>query len=93
MRREVRRGGRSAWSRADPRVAPFTSGDTIEALLASAAIPGVFAPVTVGDRVLVDGGLVANLPVLQAVELGATRLLLFPRCPTRSPLPPAGRWR
>jgi NTE family protein len=60
----------------DPVV--LSSGNTIEALLASAAIPGVFSPVTVGDRVLVDGGLVANLPVLQAVERGATRLFVLP---------------
>jgi NTE family protein len=60
----------------DPVV--LSSGDTIQALLASAAIPGVFSPVTVAGRVLVDGGLVANLPVIQAVELGATRLFVLP---------------
>jgi NTE family protein len=60
----------------DPVV--LSSGDTVEALLASAAIPGVFTPVTVGGRVLVDGGLVANLPVTQAVDLGATRLFVLP---------------
>ena len=56
----------------------LSSGDTIQALLASAAIPGVFPPVAVGDQLLVDGGVLANLPVLQAIELGATRLFVLP---------------
>ncbi|HUA95746.1 MAG TPA: patatin-like phospholipase family protein [Acidimicrobiales bacterium] len=56
----------------------LSSGETTEALLASSAIPGVFPPVTVEDRILVDGGVVANLPVTQAIELGATRLFVLP---------------
>lgn len=42
------------------------------ALRASIAVPGVFSPILLGDRVLVDGGLVANLPVTAARGLGAT---------------------
>ena len=38
------------------------SGDLLPAVQASMAVPGVFAPVTVGSNVLVDGGLVNNLP-------------------------------
>jgi NTE family protein len=38
-------------------------GDLSVAMRASMAVPGAFAPVRVGDRVLVDGGLVRNLPV------------------------------
>jgi NTE family protein len=56
----------------------LSTGDVIEALLASAAIPGVYPPVTIDGRVLVDGGLVANNPVTQAVELGADEVYLFP---------------
>lgn len=41
------------------------------ALRASMAVPGVFAPVTVQDRLLVDGGLVRNLPVDVARSMGA----------------------
>lgn len=33
------------------------------ALRATMAIPGIFTPVTIGDRVLVDGGAVDNIPV------------------------------
>jgi NTE family protein len=56
----------------------LSSGDATQALLASAAIPGVFPPVAVGDQLLVDGGVLANLPVLQAIELGASRLYVLP---------------
>jgi NTE family protein len=39
------------------------SGDLATALRASMAVPGIFAPVTIGDRVLGDGGLTRNVPV------------------------------
>ena len=38
------------------------SGPVLQAVRASMAVPGVFAPVVVSGRVLVDGGLVNNLP-------------------------------
>jgi NTE family protein len=38
------------------------SGELLPALKASIAIPGVFAPVRIGDRVLVDGGIVDLVP-------------------------------
>jgi NTE family protein len=56
----------------------LSSGDAIEALLASAAIPGVFPPVEINGRLLVDGGLAANTPVSQAVALGADVVYLMP---------------
>jgi NTE family protein len=40
----------------------FDSGDLLSAVRASMAIPYIFTPVKVGDRVLVDGGLVNNVP-------------------------------
>jgi len=39
------------------------SGPIAPAARASAAIPGVFAPVRLGDAVLVDGGVVSRVPV------------------------------
>lgn len=39
------------------------SGDLAAAMRASLSAPGVFAPVEIDGRMLVDGGLVANLPV------------------------------
>ena len=43
-----------------------------DALRASMSIPSVFDPVWIDERYLVDGGVVNNLPVEQAFELGAT---------------------
>jgi len=41
------------------------------AVRASASIPGVFCPVEIGGRVLVDGAVVERVPVGTARELGA----------------------
>lgn len=42
-----------------------------EALRASMAIPTVFTPVKLDGRLLVDGGLVQNFPVQEALDMGA----------------------
>jgi NTE family protein len=42
-----------------------------EALLASMAFPTVFSPVRIGGRLLLDGGLVRNLPAEDVRDLGA----------------------
>ena len=51
-------------------------GDLAEAVRASIAIPVVFAPVQRDGRLLVDGGLSANVPVGVARANGATRVLV-----------------
>jgi NTE family protein len=38
-------------------------GDLAQSIRASMSVPGVFAPVRIGDRLLVDGGIVGNLGV------------------------------
>lgn len=45
-------------------------GDLTAAIRASMSAPGVFAPVEIDGRLLVDGGLVANLPVDVVQALG-----------------------
>lgn len=40
----------------------FDSGELLPALRASMAIPYIFTPVKIDDRILVDGGLVNNVP-------------------------------
>jgi NTE family protein len=50
----------------------FRKGSLIKALTASASIPGFFIPVEVGGHLLVDGGLVDNLPFFALSEMGAT---------------------
>jgi NTE family protein len=49
----------------------LTHGRVVEAMRASYALPGIFAPVLVGDRWLVDGTLVNPVPVSAARALGA----------------------
>jgi NTE family protein len=49
----------------------FTSGNTGQAVRASASIPNVFQPVNIAGRRYVDGGLVAPVPVAAARQLGA----------------------
>ena len=56
----------------------LSSGPAVDAVLASAAIPGVFAPVSIGGRLLVDGGVCNNTPISTAVRLGATRVIVLP---------------
>lgn len=45
-------------------------GDLATSTRASMAVPGLFAPVEIDDRVLVDGGIVNNMPVNLAQEAG-----------------------
>jgi NTE family protein len=49
----------------------LSQGDAVEAIMASAAIPGVLPPVRVAGRDLMDGGVVNNTPISHAVNLGA----------------------
>lgn len=49
----------------------LTHGRVVEAIRASYALPGIFAPVLIGDRWLVDGALVNPVPVSAARALGA----------------------
>jgi NTE family protein len=46
-------------------------GDLATAMRASMAIPGAFAPVVTGDKILADGGLVRNIPIDVARDLCA----------------------
>lgn len=52
-------------------------GPLLPALLASAAIPGLFPPVDHGGLALYDGGIVANVPMRQAVAMGARSLVVL----------------
>ena len=48
-----------------------THGPIVEAMRASYALPGIFSPILIGDRWLVDGALVNPVPVSAARALGA----------------------
>lgn len=45
------------------RIKIFQEGELIKPILASAAFPGVFTPVQIGDDYYVDGGVMDNFPV------------------------------
>jgi NTE family protein len=47
------------------------SGDLANALRASMAVPAFIAPVEIGGRLLVDGGIASNLPIDVVREMGA----------------------
>lgn len=54
----------------------ITEGDAAHAIRISCTIPGVFAPVIdAKGRMLVDGGLAQNLPVMAVQQLGAERVI------------------
>jgi len=65
----------------------LTSGPLLPALLASAAIPGIYPWVEHQGRRLYDGGVVANVPMRQAIALGARSLVVFD-CGFPGQLPP-----
>ncbi|QIM53007.1 patatin-like phospholipase family protein [Hydrogenophaga crocea] len=50
-------------------------GDLAAALRASMSVPGVFSPLEIEGRILGDGGLVNNLPVSVARDLGAEMVI------------------
>src|SRR6266536_107425 len=60
----------------------FSSGPALPALLASAALPGLFPPVELDGRLLIDGGVAADIPILQAEEAGATISYVLPMAST-----------
>lgn len=47
----------------------------IEIIRASSSLPGIFTPVKIGDRNLVDGGVIDSVPVTVARKLGATFII------------------
>jgi NTE family protein len=55
----------------------FESGRLVDAVLASAAVPGLLPPAKVDGNHFLDGGIVNSIPVARAVQLGATRLFVL----------------
>jgi NTE family protein len=66
----------------------ITSGPVASALRASSAVPGLFPPVRVGDRLLVDGILADNLPTWAARALGADVTIAVSVARREEPAPP-----
>lgn len=55
----------------------IASGRLASAIEASTAIPGVFPMVNRNNRVLCDGGLITNVAVMDALEMGARSLVVL----------------
>lgn len=70
----------------------LSAGDTVETLLATSAIPGVFPSITIDGTELIDGGSSADVPVAPAVGLGATTIYVLPTTP-ESDEPPSLLWQ
>jgi NTE family protein len=54
-----------------------STGDVIQPILASTALPAIFPPVHLDGEVLVDGGVLNNVPVSKAYELRPNRIYVF----------------
>jgi len=70
----------------------FETGDLLPAIQASMAVPGIFAPVFIGGKVLVDGGVVNLVPydhLLERVEFTIAVNVSKARNPSRHEIPSA----
>lgn len=59
--------------------------DVVEGALASASVPTIFPPRRLADDLNVDGGVVNNVPVQAAANLGATRIIAVLAVPLVQP--------
>jgi NTE family protein len=55
----------------------FTEGPVLDAVMASAAVPGLLRPAQVNGEHYLDGGIVNSIPVGRAVEGGADRIFVL----------------
>lgn len=72
------------------QVVHLSKGPAIPALVASCAIPGLFPPVRLGGRTLVDGGLTVEAPIESAIAAGADRIYVMPTQGDMPTTPPRG---
>jgi NTE family protein len=66
----------------------LSEGSAAQAIIASTAIPGAFAPVPYKNFYLADGAISSNTPIKIAIAKGATRLIILPTgyaCSTDTP--------
>ena len=71
----------------------FTQGRVVDAVVASAAVPGLLSPAVVDGEHYLDGGIVNSIPVGRAVECGATTVFVLQVGRVDRPLsPPRKPW-
>ena len=66
-------------------------GPAVEAILASSAIPSIFPPVIIDGDMLVDGGVVNNVPISRAIAAGCDRIYVLLCGPLHYHPPPPRR--
>lgn len=72
----------------------FDSGPLADAILASAAVPGILPAVEIDGEHFIDGGVVNSIPVSRAVELSATEIYVLHAGRVERPLePPKNLWQ
>lgn len=59
------------------RMVVLNEGSVADAVRASSAIPTIFRPVEMGDKLLIDGGVLCRVPVKQCKLLGADVVVAF----------------
>jgi NTE family protein len=71
----------------------FSTGELVDAVVASAALPGVFPAVEIDGEHYLDGGLVNSIPIARAVDAGAEVIYVLHVGRVESPLrPPRLPW-
>lgn len=55
----------------------FSRGELVDPILASAALPAVYPPVQIDGHTYIDGGVIDNVPIGRAVELGCRTIYVL----------------
>ncbi|UQU65984.1 patatin-like phospholipase family protein [Couchioplanes caeruleus] len=55
----------------------FDTGPLVDAVLASASVPGLLPPMEIAGEHFVDGGIVNSIPIGEAVRVGAKRIFVL----------------
>ena len=53
----------------------FSSGRLVDAVMASIAIPGVFAPTAMNEDLIIDGGIIEPVPIGTLVRMGIKKII------------------
>lgn len=69
----------------------FESGLVVDAVLASASVPGLLPPAEIGGEHFIDGGIVNSIPVGEAVAAGAKKIFVLQVGRVERPLTPPSR--
>ncbi|HEY0700463.1 MAG TPA: patatin-like phospholipase family protein, partial [Micromonospora sp.] len=69
----------------------FSDGPVVEAVLASASVPGLLPPTEIDGQHYIDGGIVNSIPIGEAVQAGARQIFVLQVGRIERPLSPPRR--